>query len=227
MSDGRTVTIRFTSVAVTGHPGETDGWPIIFSFWLPRGPQERITFTHDSCSGLLWFELKSAPWINDEASIERTVNVQVESLLVDITTGVDGELARWMQARDCRHAAAPEDKDVAERFGGHGRAVLAALNHGLNRFLSFVRIEKGQYGVRPIKLDEGRLSSHAVGMEARAKIDDGDWFRWCPTDVMAIALRGPTENDPRFLRPADWPRVQEFVATAKKTHIDARITGRR
>jgi hypothetical protein len=192
------------------------GAPIVFNRWLPRGPENGIKFTHGSCSGLLWFETKSAGWIHDEAGIEQTINVQAESAFAEVVTKVEAAFAAWMQNRDCSHPPPPEEQDLSRRYEQHGHIVLAALNHGLNRFLSFVRIEKGQYGVQQKVLGDDRLSSHAVATNARAKVGDGEWFRWCPTHVISLTARASSDNDPRFLRPADWPRVQEFVSSNRK-----------
>lgn len=214
MADDRVaVTVSF-DISLADH-SSGGGAPLTFTRWLPRGPQNGITFTHGSCSGVLWFDTKST-WIDDEASIENTINVLVESAHADVVTDVDAELASWMQRRDCRHAPAGEEQNFSERYEQHGRTVLAALDHGLNRFLSFVRIEKGQFGVRRVTLDEGRLSSHAAATKARAKINEGEWFRWCPTHIISLSGSLASENDPRFLRPADWPRVQEFVSSSRK-----------
>jgi hypothetical protein len=143
----------------------------------PIGQENGITFRHDSCSGTLWFEPKSAPWIDDPASIERTINVQVESMWADIVMSVDSDLAAWIKSSDCRHAPTADEKPLAAEYERLGVAVLAALDLGLNRFLSFVRIEKGQHWVQHVTLDADRLSSHCVGMRAQARINDSDWFR--------------------------------------------------
>ena len=212
-----TVTVRF-AISLDEHR-ERGEPPIIFSHWLPLGREHGIAFQHEGCNGLLWFELKSAPWISDEASIERTVNVQVESFLVDVVATVEGELAAWMAACDSRHAPTTDDEALAAQYQQHGLAVLAALGHGLNRFLSFVRIEKGQFWVPIVTVNAGRLSSHAVAWQARAKTGTSDWFRWCPTHVIEITLEGPNENDPRFIRTDDWPRLQAFVASQQKPNL--------
>jgi hypothetical protein len=201
-----TVTVRFT--ISLDESQELGGPPITFSRWLPMGREHGIGFQHETCTGLLWFELKSASWISDEATIPKTINVLVDNFLADVVTTVDGELAAWMVARDCRHAPTADDEALAARYRQHGEAVTAALNHGLNRFLSFVKIEKGQYWV-PL------VTVKASG-EARAKTHTSDWFRWCPTHVIELTATMPNENDPRFIRPEDWPRAQAFVVSQRR-----------
>jgi hypothetical protein len=209
----RAVTVQF-KVSVSDLGG--GGAPITFSRWLPRGREHGITFVHGPCSGVLWFDAKCASWINDEASIERTVNVLVETILIDVVTRVESELAAWMEQRDCRRAPPADQKEQADAYERHGHTVMAAVDHALNRFLSFVRIEKGQFGVRRLSLDENRLSGHAIGMHGQAQFDGGEWFRWCPSNVISFVATMPNENDPRFLRPDDWPHAQEYVSSKRK-----------
>jgi hypothetical protein len=206
------VTVRFT--VPLSDRSEAAGGPLIFTHWMPLGSEHGIKFQHDGCTGLLW--LNSTPWNDDQASIERTVNVLVDTIVADIVTSVSADLTASMKVRDCGHAGATDQRVLADAYVLHGNTVLAALDYGLNRFLSFVRIEKGQHWLRHVMLDPGRLASHAVRFRAQASTDGSDWFRWCPTNIISLTAHGPNENDPRFIRPTDWPNAQEYVLSNKK-----------
>jgi hypothetical protein len=209
------VTVRFT-VSLFGDDAPRFSNPPIFTHWLPIGRKRGVRFTHNDHSGLLWFELESSRFSSDEAEIARLVNVAVDKAFIEIGATVDGELGDWMKKRDFRKEPTAAEEALAERYFLHGKQVLAALSHGLNRFLSYVRIEKGQYWVRPIVLDPDHLSSHAVGMNAKARVGDGDWFRWHPTHVMHLRATMVVGSDRRYVSEDDWDRVQEFVGNNRR-----------
>jgi hypothetical protein len=148
------IAVRF-AVPLDSYGESHSGASLIFAHWLPIGRETGLTFTHEGCSGLIWFELQSSRFNRDEAEIARTVNVMAQTVFVEVVTTVDSELGGWIERRDFRKAPSADEEPLAERYLAHGKEVLAALSHGMNRFLSYIRIEKGQYWVRRIELEPG------------------------------------------------------------------------
>ena len=147
------LTVRFTISLVD--QSDSNGGPLVFNRWLPLGDDQGIRFQHGICSGVLWFDSQCAKWASDvtEEEIGRTVNLMAYRIHADITLSVEADLADYMKRRDFTRMPSLDEADLADRCDKHGREVFSALDKGLNRFLSFVRIEKGQYWLRHLKID--------------------------------------------------------------------------
>jgi hypothetical protein len=185
---------------------------LVFSRWLPLGKAEGLTFHHKNLSSVLWLEPDSVPFGVDQDDIPRTINIWVNKLYVEICASVDAELATWIRHRDCSHPPA-DDAVLADAYRQLGVDVNDAVDHGLSRFLSFVRVEKGQ----------SWLPSRASHTELKARAPEGDWFRWCPTNVIHLTATMLTEDNPRLLRAADWESLQAFMARQTKPTLTLQL----
>lgn len=188
----------------------------VFQKWLPTGTDNGIRLRRDDLELLLWLDTKSVQWASEvaEEDIPRHVNLTAHRIYADITAAMeDDELLSYMPIRDYSRQPTDEEEPLAERYEAHGREVFSLLRDGVNRFLTFVRVEKGQYWLDPLEIDVDDISSHTVASGAKAQIDDGSWFRWDPSQVSHISIVMPRDPEPRYLTANDWPEAQAFVSS--------------
>ena len=196
------ITVHFTiELAESGHES------LVFSRWLPIGKAEGLTFQHEGHSGVIWFELDSIGDLGepDKDEIERTINNHVDKLYVEISVGVNVELATWIKKVDCSRRGLVDDESLSNAYIQLGVDVENAFHHGVSRFLSFIRIQKGQYWLPS--------SSRELITRAKARTSDTGWFRWCPTNVVEFTVEIDREDSPRLLRSSDWELAKAFMAS--------------
>jgi len=58
-----------------------------------------------------------------------------------------------------------------------------------NRVVSYARNVKGQFWLVEQEFDADRLSTFNVASGAKARIGNGEWFRWCPPAVDSMVVR--------------------------------------
>jgi hypothetical protein len=214
-NENRSRRLRIRMTIPLGAQGPT------FYRWLPLGPDNGIRLCRDRFELLLWLDTKSAEWASEvsEEDISRHVNLTAHRIYADITTTMDDlELLSYMPGRNFSRLPSEEEEPLAERYEAHGRAVFSLLRDGVNRLLTFIRVEKGQFWLDPLEIDLNNISSHAVQFKAKAQIDDGPWFRWDPSQTMYLEAVLP-DPVPRFLTPTDWPKAQAFVSAEAKPDL--------
>jgi len=174
----------------------------------------------------LWFDVKSAVWAIDlsEEDISHHNNIKAHRIYADITTTMDDiELLAYMSSRDFSREPNEEEESLAERYEAHGMKVFSLIRDGVNRFLTFVRVEKGQFWLDPLEIDLDNISSHAVDFEARAQVGNGSWFRWQPSQTMRVSGEVSIGRNPRFLTASDWPEAQAFVSAERKPDLTRQL----
>lgn len=185
----------------------------VFNRWLPIGPDNGIRVGQDNLELLLWLDPKAAQWASElsEEDIPRHVNITAHRIYADIsTTTDDAELLTYMANRDFSRQPTEEEEPLAERYEILGREVFSLLRDGINRLMTFIRVEKGQYWLEPVEIDLDNEPS--VQFEARAQVDDGSWFRWQSSQTSSLVVSMPRDRDPRFLTEPDWAEAQAFVS---------------
>ena len=120
----------------------------MFYRWLPIGRDNGIRQCRDGYELLLWLDAKSVQWASKvlEEDIPNHVNLTVHRIYAEITTAMDDfELLSYMARRDFSRPYTKDEEPLAERYEVHGREVFSILRDGVNRLLTFIRVEKGQY----------------------------------------------------------------------------------
>lgn len=109
---------------------------------------------------------------------------------------------------------------LAEQYEAHGKEVLLVLFATLNRFVEFLRAEKGQFWIAPYRINLGMISSTATEFRAKAQVSGGAWFRWQPSQQIKLltALPGDAEIM-RYLKAEDWPLAQRFVDSKARPNL--------
>jgi hypothetical protein len=197
---------------------DNTGAPLLFSRWLPIGPEHGVHYDRDNYHLVFWFNLGC---INRTRRHTEMSSIRAHTIYVDvITNGLDDQLLHYMTVRDYTRMPTPEEEPLAQRYEEHGRDAVSLVQEGLNRLLTYVRIEKGQYWLTPYAIDFGDMASHAVEFRAQACIDDGPWFRWQPSQVSRhIAIALASDHDRRHLLQEDWPRAQDFLVSRARPNL--------
>jgi len=194
----------------------------VFYQWLPIGVHKGIRLCRDGLELLLWFDVKSAVWASDlsEEELPHHNKITAHRIYADITTTMDDiELLSYMSSRDFSRKPNEEEQSLAERYETHGRKVFSLLRDGANRFLTFARVEKGQFWLDPLEIDLDNIGSHANEFEARAQVDNDSWFRWKPSQTIRVAAEVSIGQNPRFLTPSDWSEAQAFVSAERQPDL--------
>jgi len=197
-----------------------------FHRWLPIGGHEGIQLSRDGLELLLWFDVESAMWASDlsEEDIPHRTNITAHRIHASITTTTDDiELLSYMSSRDFSRQPNEEEEALAERYETHGRKVFSLLRDGVNRFLTFVRVAKGQFWLDPLEIGLDNISSHADEFEARAQVGNGSWFRWQPSQTVRVSAEVTIGQNPRFLVPSDWPEAQAFVSAKSEPDLTRQL----
>ncbi len=199
----------------------------MFHRWLPIGLDNGIRSSRNGFELLLWLDTKSVQWASEvsEEVVPNHVNLTVHRIYADITTITDdAELLSHMSSRDFSQPPNADEELLAERYEIHGKEVFSLLQVGLNRFLTFIGVEKGQYWVDPLKFDLDDMPSLSVEFRARAQVGDGSWFRWQPTQRTSITVEVPNgEVLSRFLTQIDWPEAQTFVSAGRQPDLTRQL----
>lgn len=209
--------IRLT-VPLSKHADDTDT-ALMFYQWLPIGEEHGIHYRKEQYELLLWLDencTTRAPGLTIE-DILRWDNITVYCIYADVTVK-NVEEGPYMRNRDFRRMPTPDEEALAERNEEHGRAVLSFVSEGLNHLLTFARSEKGQYWLTAYRIDLDNTSSYAVHFGAKARVGDGEWFHWWPSQVHrgGVITVGDTR---RYLTANDWWNAREFVAQDRRSTL--------
>jgi hypothetical protein len=197
-----------------------------FYQWLPIGIQKGLYLRRDDLELSLWFDAKSAVWASNlsEEDILNSSKVTAHRIYADITTTMDDiELLSYMSSRDFSRAPSEDEEPLAELYKTHGMKVFSLLQDGVNRFLTFVRVEKGQFWLDSLEIDLDNISSHSTEFGARAQVDNGAWFRWKPSQTIPLRAEVHIGQNPRFLTPSDWPEAQAFVSSERRPNLTRQL----
>jgi hypothetical protein len=96
---------------------------------------------------LLWFNLAC---INQTRRHTEMSSIRAHTIYADvIINGLDDHFLHYMAVRGYTRMPTPEEEPLAQRYEAHGRDVFSLIQEGLNRLLTYVRIEQGQYWLTP------------------------------------------------------------------------------
>ena len=113
------LTIRLTVPIPAGRGVSAPG--LTFSRWLPLGAEDAIRVVEGDLSLSLKFQVESTWWAHQMTAedIPNTVNVLAHRAAADVTVAnVQPELLAYLQRRDFRHHAAPEDANLQAECDG-------------------------------------------------------------------------------------------------------------
>ncbi len=195
---------------------------VIFNRWLPVNEDDALVFAENDLQLKIWFDITCAsgafPIAEDELS--RLVNVPTYRVFVDVTLkDMPDDLAAFILAQPEEESASSNELGIEyERLGE--RLMETAIRY-VNRLISYVRNEKGQYWLEQYVFDRENVSSHNVAFEARARIvaKGTDWFPWKPTRTGVVRVSIRMGDDPRYLRREEWQQIPDFLASKARPNL--------
>ena len=199
------------------YPDANSDSAMIFHKWLPLKEQEFLTLEDNGLRLKLWFDVKTTWWASqpNEDEITRWVNVLARKIYADVTVGnLDQVLLNFISKRNYSGKLKPEYEEHQKDYEFLGKRVQEFTLYRLNRLIAYIRAHKGQHWLQEYPLDR----DYSVKFSSKARINDGEWFVWQPTNVhhFDIVLN---KNYDRYLTESDWNSLKEFVCSSQKTEL--------
>jgi hypothetical protein len=188
---------------------------MIFSRWLPIKDEEAFIVKEDNTELKLWFDISSTYWASqiEEKDLPKHVNVTAHRIFADIRlTDISDDLLRFILAGNS-NGGSESDIKLSSEYKQLGETVLTITFKYLNRLVSYVRNEKGQYWLEQYGLNLDVMSSINVELKAQARIEkEGtDWFRWNPPAIDCITIE--LQDDARYVKQDEWREIIRFVGS--------------
>ncbi len=195
-----------------------------FHRWIPAETNPIIAYK-DQFKIKLQIDRDCVPSPDHCPETERWSNITIDKVKVEIRIqDVSDELATFIynereNRSDVHHGVKLGDQqydDLNNEFKELGLKALEFTYEVCNNLISYVRNQKGQYWLEPISFDKKNLRSLYAHLGAKAKIEDGDLFRWSPSSINMISV---DNLDLEFIAKDSWIEAQDFVKTRKKVNL--------
>lgn len=191
-----------------------------FHKWLPLESGDFIVVNDGDMTLTFWFAKDC--WFTvkdwDLADLPNIVNVKVSTIFADVSIkDVSDDLADFIVHTDYYRRASDsytqEEKRLMQQYEQLGERVHVLTLGRLNRLLSFVRSEKGQYWLEEYPVDPGQRADQFTRFNAQVKSEDSEWNRWVPT--ITTTIRGAQlPDETRLIDRDDWSRIRKFVVAS-------------
>ena len=130
---------------------------VIFRQWLPMSAEDRIVVMGGGLELALWFDFSSLDYPRGEVP-PRCVNVSAHRLNVEARIHDLGEeFLDYVLA--VSNEPKPEGYPHSDRYKKLGEKLYSFAMNCVNRLISFVRVEKGQYWLEEYEADPARMAS--------------------------------------------------------------------
>jgi hypothetical protein len=185
---------------------------LTFASWLPIGDNQALHVEQEDITLKLWFDITSTWWASQhkEEDLPHIDNVLAHRIFADaIVQVVSDQLVQYMVQRDFTRRPTKEEEALQQEYDAIAERLLVLLLGTLNRLLLYVRSRKGQYWLSEYPIDLGRMSGYYVKFEARARVDDGPWFRFGPSSVDHRSVE--LVSNERYVRADEWEEIRSFV----------------
>jgi hypothetical protein len=193
---------------------------LTFAHWLPMGDSQAITVGEDSITLKLWFDIPSIWWArqNKEEDLPHMANVLAHQVFADaIIHDVRDDLLQYMAQRDFTRCPTPDEQPLQQRYDEMAEQLLFLALRTLNRLLSYVRSKKGQYWLSEYPLDVGRMAAYYASFKAQARVENGPWFRFGPSNTSFMHIELVPEE--RYVRRDEWDEIRAFVRSSARTPL--------
>lgn len=184
---------------------------IVLAKWPEFKLQDFPIIAQKNLSLRLWFDASSTQWAtpSTEEELKKTITPALHRVTATVTIiDVADDFAAWIEST--RNPNSPEN--FAAIYRALADQVYDLVVSSVNRLISYIRVEKGQYWVDEYKISD-RKDLHV--QEQRAMIESGKWFSWYPPNH-PICIDMPSESNPRYMDKADWGKAWDFVDSNKK-----------
>lgn len=197
---------------------------LVFHKWLPLEDDDRIVINEGNISLTFWLTIDCWFTVKDmsQEDLPNMVNVNVPVILASVTIEeVPDDLAVFIVHTDYYRRSSDsytqEEERLMQEYEQLGEQVYILTIERLNRLLSFVRSEKGQYWLEDYPIDLGQMASTFTRFKASVRTEDSEWTRWVPSNTHTIRSQVPDET--RLIDRDDWANIREFVSSSGKPDL--------
>lgn len=196
------------------------GGSLVFTRWLPLEEWNSLVLERDGMTLKVWFDMDCLQHLSDIAveDVAKHLNLRIGIVGIDLAISeieddlidfIYNERDRPKKTKDQRPSS-EEYERLSEQYSELGKGVMRVAVAVFNRLVDYFRVEKGQYWVERLELDERNQYSFFSTTDAKVHSERYDPVRWCPPPFVhhITASRG---DSTRFVREADWPNVAQFV----------------
>ncbi|NWF37279.1 hypothetical protein [Mariprofundus sp. KV] len=212
-------------------PLSNEGWGgpcVTFYKWIPEDASDAIVVGEGSKEVSINIDkscVSNLGEVTDEL-ISSWANISVSKLNIEVTLkDVDDDLSRFIydereSRKEVHHGLSPEDHrfdGLKERYKNLGIEVAELALNSFNRVVSYARNVKGQYWLTEHKFNQNRLNSLNNQFRAKVKIDNGEWFRWCPPSIDCMTVY--SQGDEIAIKRDEWSSVSEYVIGKNRPNL--------
>lgn len=191
-----------------------------FHQWLPTGEGAGILVKHEDLALTLWFDKKCAVGWDEVTGDDwsKHSNVCVHRINADVVvTGLRAQLLDFVKTAANEDAEVNNKAVLAQEYEELGTRVLMFTLMKLNRLIEYVFAEKGQYWLLQYPTDAGRMASYLNEFCAKARVDDGVWFRWRPTKIHHLTAQ--LQDERRLIREENWIEAKNYICSEERMRI--------
>jgi hypothetical protein len=188
---------------------------VIFHHWLPMESDDHLVVRSDDMELSLWFDRSSAdhPRGDDPLRLEnvcvRRVNAEVRIRNLDYGF-IDFILEVSTEPK-------PEGYPYSERYKELGVKVYDLTLKCVNRLISYIRVEKGQYWLEELEIDPGRMASAFIWFKAVCSRDREQWFNWRPTSSESAIVVMTSKSS--WVEREDWSSAAVYVRSKSRSNF--------
>lgn len=150
--------------------------------------------------------------VQDE-SLEKWLRLPIKYLTVSFTfTDVEDMLANYIL-----NSCEPINHELEERVIELAFLIQNNIENYVNRFIAFVRCNKGQYWLKPLLFDKMRLSSNIKELSTLVSSTNDNWSEFIVKKPSSFIL--PLQNDMNTLVKEDWQCLEDFVKSQSRSNL--------
>lgn len=197
-----------------------DAPALVFSKWLPLEMENGIEIKEKDFIIILWFDIDSTKWASEikKEELGKHVNVLAHYIYATISLDTnDQDLLSYIKNKDYSRLPNDAEAEVQKKYENLGTNILQSTINRVNRLIAFARDVKGQYWIKKYNFDPGRTYRDFIVFEAKARINDGPWFRFNPAATEHIKVN--IESDFPYIKEVEWSKVKDFVRADTRTPV--------
>lgn len=148
-----------------------------------------------------------------DQSLEKWLRLPIKYLTVSFTfTGVEDMLANYIL-----NSCEPINHELEEKVIGLALLIQNNIEKYVNRFIAFVRCNKGQYWLKPLLFDEMRLSSNIKELSTLVSSTNDNWSEFVVNKSSSIILT--VQGSENTLVKEDWQCLEDFVNSQSRSNL--------
>lgn len=189
---------------------------VLFSRWLPSTIDDHIIVQRENFELAIWFDVSGLDFPPDEERLDRTPILLAERANIEVTVrGLEAELIDFV-VRPPRTSDSG-DARLKETLEQLGINIYKFIVLTLNRLITYLRVEKGQYWLKEHDQDTGLMGSELLQYNAEVSADRKSWRRWTPTDLQTMRVNMNPESS--WIHREDWLKAGEYVKTQRSSNF--------